>query len=63
MTQERPPATHVGYTREQRAAIRAVEEEGMLDLINDFLRRANNVAERLESYAVTPPKHRRAGEI
>ena len=59
---DRPPATHVGYTPEQRAAMRAVEEEGMLDVIQDFLRRANSVAERIEMYAATTPRHRRAGE-
>ena len=50
----RPPARQVGYTAEQRAAIRAVEEEGTLELINDFLRRANAMADRLELYARTP---------
>ena len=51
MSGNRPPATQVGYSAEQRAAMRAVEEEGTLELINDFLRRANAMADRLELYA------------
>lgn len=59
---DRPPASQVGYTAKQRAAIRAVEEEGLLDVIEDFLRRANAAADRLEVYAVKHPKHGKAGE-
>lgn len=50
---DRPPATQVGYTQQQRAAMRAVEEEGMLDLIGSFLNRANALADRLDEYART----------
>lgn len=60
---DRPPKKqHVGYTPEQRAAIRAVEEEGLLEVIEDFLRRSNAVADRLELYAAKYPKQGRVGE-
>lgn len=47
----RPPGGQVGYTAEQRAAMRAVEEEGTLEVIRDFVSSFNRVADRLEAYA------------
>jgi hypothetical protein len=51
VSQSRPPARPLGFSEQQRAAIRAVEEEGTLEVITDFLRRANAMADRLELYA------------
>lgn len=39
-----------GMTPKQKAVIRAVEEQALLDQVEDFLTRMNRIAKRLEAY-------------
>lgn len=59
-----PPKPQVGLTEKQKAAIRAVEEQAVLDLISIFIDRASSIGDRLEAYAATPRtrKKERPGE-
>lgn len=50
MADARSPAG-VGYTARQRAAMRAVEEEAILDLTRELVSRLNIIGDRLEAYA------------
>lgn len=46
---DRPPG-QAGFTAKQRAAIRAVEEEAVLDVVTDMLRRLDSMGNRLERF-------------
>lgn len=53
----------VGYTPGQRAAMRAVEEEATLELVDDTVKRLNRLGDRLEAFLGTmntaPPREER----